>query len=209
MDILLVDDHPIVHETLGAIVRSIVPEATIHNEADLDGALACARRIKRFELVLLDLGLPGCTGIDSLVRFLKAHPQAKVVVFSADEEPARIRAALAAGAAGFVPKSSKPGVIGDALRLVLDGGVYIPLQAISASPVNGRSQVSMADLGLTGRQADVLRLVVQGLSNFEIAKALDIAENTVKQHAHFAYRILGVSSRTEAIAALARLGVSE
>ena len=206
MDFLLVDDHPMIHETLAAVVRSLVPQARIHAENDLAGALARARELKDLRLVLLDLGLPGCAGIDALLRMRKALPRARVVIISASEDAQSVRGALAAGAAGYVPKTSQPRVLAEALRLVLDGGTYTPPQGTVAEP---RKPASMTDLGLTERQADVLKLVAKGLPNSEIARRLDIAENTVKQHAHSAYRLLGVSSRTEAMVLLARLGISD
>ena len=79
MDVLLVDDHPIIHETLRAMVRSLRPAADFHSQFDLDAGLSEARRLERLELVLLDLGLPGCSGMDALVRFRKAVPNARAV----------------------------------------------------------------------------------------------------------------------------------
>ena len=132
MDVLLVDDHPIIHETLGAVVRWISPQAQIHNEMDLGGALTRARQLKNLELVLLDLALPGCTGIEALLRFRKALPRVRVAILSASEDAESVRAALDAGAVGYVPKTSSHKVIADALRLILDGGIYIPPQAMGA-----------------------------------------------------------------------------
>jgi DNA-binding NarL/FixJ family response regulator len=205
MDFLLVDDHPMIHETLSAVVRSIVPAARIHTENDLAGALSRAHQLQDLQLVLLDLGLPGCSGIDALIRIRKALPRARIAIISASDDAESVRSALDAGAVGYVPKTSPPKVVAEALRMILEGGVYIPPQAGADAP---RKTASMADLGLTGRQADVLRLVAQGLPNSEIARRLSISENTVKQHAHSAYRMLGVSSRTEAMVVLARLGIS-
>jgi DNA-binding NarL/FixJ family response regulator len=205
MDFLLVDDHPMIHETLSAVVRSIVPQARIHTESDLAGALSRARELQDLQLLLLDLGLPGCTGIDALVRIRKALPRVRVAIISASDDPESVRAALDAGAVGYVPKTSAPKVVAEALRVMLDGGVYVPPEGADAP----RRIASMADLGLTGRQADVLRLVAKGLPNSEIARRLAISENTVKQHAHSAYRLLGVSSRTEAMVVLARLGIKD
>jgi DNA-binding NarL/FixJ family response regulator len=206
MDFLLVDDHPMIHETLSAVVRSLVPQARIHTESDLAGALSRVHGLQDLQLVLLDLGLPGCSGIDALIRVRKALPRARVAIISASDDAESVRSALDAGAVGYVPKTSPPKVVAEALRLILDGGIYVPPQGAAEGP---RKTASMADLGLTGRQADVLKLVAKGLPNSEIARRLAISENTVKQHAHSAYRLLGVSSRTEAIVVLARLGIRD
>jgi DNA-binding NarL/FixJ family response regulator len=206
MDVLLVDDHPILHETLRAVVASVAPQAQFHGETDLGGGVSKARQLKDLQLVLLDLMLPGCTGIEALVHFLKVLPRARVVVISATEDSDSVRAALDAGAVGYLPKTSTPRIIAEALRTVLQGGSYVPPQAMGAVP-QLRTPLTLADLGITERQADVLKLVTKGLSNSEIARQLNIAENTVKQHAHAAYRALGVSSRTAAIVALAKMGI--
>jgi DNA-binding NarL/FixJ family response regulator len=206
MDVLLVDDHPILHETLRAVVASVAPDAQFHGETSLGGGVSRARQLKDLQLVLLDLLLPGCTGIEALVQFLKVLPRARIVVISATEDSDSVRAALDAGAIGYLPKTSSPKIIADALRAVLQGGTYVPPQAMGAVP-HVKAPFTLADLGITERQADVLKLVTKGLPNSEIARQLNIAENTVKQHAHAAYRALGVSSRTEAMVALAKMGI--
>jgi DNA-binding NarL/FixJ family response regulator len=126
MDVLLVDDHPIIHETLRAMVRSLRPAADVHSQFDLDAGLSEARRLEDLQVVLLDLGLPGCSGMDALVRFRNAVPGARVVVISADEDTERVRAALDEGAASYLPKTLRPKAMVDALRTILDGGVYTP-----------------------------------------------------------------------------------
>jgi DNA-binding NarL/FixJ family response regulator len=208
MDVLLIDDHPIIHETLGAVVRSLVPDAQIHSEIDLGGAITKARQLKDLGLVLLDLGLPGFSGMEALLRFRKTFPRARVMIISATEDSDSVRSALDAGAVGYMPKTSTPKVMSDAIRLVLDGGFYVPPQAMG-TVLPTKKPPSLADLGITERQADVLRLVAKGLPNIEIGRKLNISENTVKQHAHAAYRALGVSSRTEAMVVLAKMGIRD
>jgi DNA-binding NarL/FixJ family response regulator len=206
MDVLLVDDHPILHETLRVVVGSVAPQAQFHGETSLGGGISKARQLKDLQLVLLDLMLPGCSGIDALVQFLKVLPRLRILIISATEDSDSVRAALDAGAVGYLPKTSNPKVIADAVQTVLQGGTYVPPQALGAVP-HVKVTTTLADLGITERQADVLKLVTKGLSNSEIARQLSIAENTVKQHAHAAYRALGVSSRTEAMVALAKMGI--
>ena len=132
MDILLVDDHPIIHETLRAMVRSLRPSVEFHSQFDLDAGLAEARRLDELKLVLLDLGLPGCSGTQALQKFRNAVPHARVVVISADEDPERVRAALDEGAASYLPKTLRPKAMVDALRVVLDGGVHSPVATARA-----------------------------------------------------------------------------
>jgi DNA-binding NarL/FixJ family response regulator len=126
MDVLLVDDHPIIHETLRAMVRSLRPGADFHSQFDLAAGISEARRLDELKLVVLDLGLPGCSGMDSLVKFREAMPHARIAVISGEEDGERVRAAMNGGAVGYLPKTLRPKVMADALRTILDGGVYTP-----------------------------------------------------------------------------------
>ncbi|HUJ87277.1 MAG TPA: response regulator [Burkholderiales bacterium] len=127
MDVLLIDDHPVIHETLRAIVRSVRPGADFHSQFDLEGALTEASLLQDLGLVLLDLGLPGCSGMDALARFRKKFPRVRVAVISADDDKAQVRAALAGGAVGYLPKTLLPMAMAEAIRVILDGGTYRPV----------------------------------------------------------------------------------
>src|SRR5438105_6838371 len=150
MDVLLVDDHPTVLETLGALMRHAFGDVHLRTASSLPEALQQARAAERLDLVLLDLGLPGCSGIDSLLRFRTEFPSIRVLVVSAEDHPQRVTAALEAGAAGYVPKRFPPPAIAAAIRLVADGGTYIP---------PGRTDRNV--LGLTEREYQLLRLLGQ------------------------------------------------
>ena len=154
------------------------------------------------DLVLLDLGLPGCRGLDALSRFRREFPKLPLVVLSGDCDRGTILGALDAGAVGFIPKTSKPDVMIAALKVVAAGGTYVPPEALEG--VDARSQA----LDLTERQRDVLRLILKGYNNERIATELAIAPNTVKQHAHAVFAALGVSTRAEAMVAAARRGLT-
>ena len=198
MNVLLVDDHPMVLEYLAGAVGKALPDAVIHTARELPVALEMARELK-LDMVLLDLGLPGCGGIESLLRFRKAHPTVPVVVVSAEDEQVSIRGALAAGAAGFIVKTASPRVVVNALRLVAEGGRYIPPEAIATQP-NGNG-ASAPDAQLTDLQRVVLACMLKGRSNAQIAKELKISEGTAKQHAHAVYAAFRVSSRADLILA--------
>jgi len=127
MDVLLVDDHPIIHETMRAIVRSVRADAGFHGQFDLAGGLSQAARLSELGLVLVDLGLPGCSEMEALLKFREAFPGTPVAVISATEDAERVNAALEAGAAGYLPKTLLPKAMASALRAILDGQVYSPL----------------------------------------------------------------------------------
>jgi DNA-binding NarL/FixJ family response regulator len=214
MRLLVVDDHPLMAEAISLVLGSLEHQAQVETARDLQSALRIADTPPAFHAVLLDLGLPGCSGLQALERFRERFPALPVVVISASGDPRVITGALDLGAMGFIPKSSPKDVILNAVRLVVSGGVYIPVQALSlrgeepppaAPPPTPRT--SAQDLGLSPRQAEVLTLVLKGLPNKLIARKLDISENTTKAHVSAVLKVLGVATRTQALIAASRLGL--
>jgi DNA-binding NarL/FixJ family response regulator len=197
--LLLIDDHPIVQEVLAAMLRSVFIGANVCTADTLEQGIAQAQ-FARPDLVFLDLGLPGCTGIEALRRLRSSLPDVPVVVISAMDEREVVVRAMDAGAIGYIPKSSKPSVMTAALQLICAGGTYVPAEALEPATANGR-QV------LTERQFDVLRLIAKGFANKEIAQQLRIANDTVKQHAKAIYSALGVATRAKAARAAERHGI--
>lgn len=126
MDVLLVDDHPIIHETLRAIVRSVRPDADFHGQFDLRGGLTHAERLPDLRLLLVDLGLPGCEGLDALRSFRAALPETPIAVISATDDAQRVAEAMREGAVGYLPKTLLPKAMAAAIGTLLDGGVFRP-----------------------------------------------------------------------------------
>lgn len=238
--LLLIEDHPIMREALSATLAEIDPA---RYRADLAGGLAEGLERLRaggIDLVLLDLALPDADGLDALASLRAAYPDVPVAILSAATDRHTILACLEAGAVGFVPKTAPREVLAGALRLMSDGGTYVPPEAVSAfdmrsphaarvlsagatrpfPPYGGLGSASVGavpaassgvggqpDLGLTARQQDVLRLILDGLPNKLICRQLRLAEGTVKVHVSAVLRALGVRSRTQAVVAASRLGL--
>jgi DNA-binding NarL/FixJ family response regulator len=205
MDVLVVDDHALFREGLKFLLRELDGSLGIDEAPDCAAALARVAA-RRYDLVLLDLNLPGLRGMDALAALLGAVPGTPTVVLSGEDDPQLVRSAIKAGAMGFIPKSSTHEVLIQALRLVFAGGVYLPPTALdthtAAAPAAGG-----AALGLTPRQMDVLRCVIQGKPNKSIARDLDISEGTVKAHLSAVMQALNARNRTEAVYAAAKLGL--
>lgn len=197
--VLAVDDHPLTLEIICAVLQKVFPHAQVQGLASLDGALRSAREDGPPEMVVLDLGLPGCSGIEALARVKTACPGAAIVVYSAADDGDIVRAALRAGARGYIPKSTSRHHMQIALELVADGGVYVPAEAMAG--MGEPPQV------LSDRELGVLRLMGRGHSNRRIARTMGISETTVKHHVSAILRALGVSSRTEAVVAARRRGL--
>jgi DNA-binding NarL/FixJ family response regulator len=203
MRVLVVDDHPILHEVLGAVARSVFRDANVCFAHNLEQAFERAGDGDKLDLTLLDLGLPGYVGLDALSAFFSKFPAVRTIVVSATEDRASVLRALEMGAVGYVPKTHAPPLMAAALRLVSEGGIYVPPQAINGHA----SERSEAPPPLTCRQFDVLRLIVKGMANKEIARVLRIAEDTVKQHAKAVYAALGIATRSQAARAAERRGI--
>ena len=203
MRALVIDDHPLIHEIVPALLGKALGEVVVTTEATLEGGIKRAAA-ELPDLVLLDLGLPGCEGLDAIGRFRMEFPQMPVVVFSASCERESIVGALDAGAVGYIPKTSKPEVMIAALKVIAAGGTYVPREVLEQAGPTPRRR---GEPDHTDRQKDVLRLMLKGYNNERIACELAIAQNTVKQHAHAIFTALGVSSRAEALVAAARHGL--
>jgi len=199
MKILVVDDHVLIREALRGLFRELRPEAIVLEAADAARAVALLAEQPDIALILLDLSLPDRDGLGLLAELRARHPAISVVVLSGFADRANVMRALDQGALGFIPKSAGREVMMSALSLVFSGGVYIPPEILASKSPAAKPQLPASDLGLTGRQGDVLALMMQGKSNKAICRRLDLAEATVKNHVTAILKALGVSNRTEAV----------
>ena len=210
--LLIVDDHGLVREGLKAIVTQSDLQAQCLEAWDEASVWHQLILNKDLDLVLLDIQLPGLSGIELLKRINNDHPQLPVIMLSADHDADTVSEALQLGASGFMPKSSLNQVLISAIRLVVAGGVYIPPEALLKSTAKppmpvAKNTVSLESLGLTNRQVDVLRLLLKGMSNKLISRQIDLAEATVKIHVRGILRALNVTTRTEALVKLNAIGL--
>jgi len=209
MNILLIDDHALFREGLKFLLRSLDAALEVDEANDCAKALEHAAA-RSYDLVLLDLKMPGVAGLEALAALREAIPAAPLVVLSGEDNPAVVRAAIERGAMGFIPKSSTPEVLIQALRLVLASGVYLPPTVLKAARAPASLSLDSGELalpGMTPRQMDVLRCVIQGKSNKIIAREMNVSEGTVKAHLSSVLRALDVRNRTEAVYAAAKLGL--
>ena len=211
MKILVVDDHPLIREAMQHVLSDLAEGVSLLGAGDVMSALEVLDAQPEIDLVLLDLSLPGPSGLDAIDLLRDRHPGTPVVVLSASDDQATVVSALDHGAMGFIPKCSANQLILNALRLVLAGGVYVPPQAVNgnngSAPPRRLQATSITELGLTERQAEVLSLMIQGKPNKVICRELNLAEGTVKIHVTAILKALNVSNRTQAVIAANRLGM--
>jgi DNA-binding NarL/FixJ family response regulator len=209
MKILVVDDHPLILGALATLLPQLDGSIVVRVAENAGEATAILDDEPDVALVLLDLGLPGARGLDLLADFQLDYPGVPVVILSATDDDATIRAALAAGARGFVAKTASACALLEALRQVVEGAVgraADPAPAIAPITGHGPRPGPLVP-GLTARQGDVLRLIAQGKPNKVICRDLRLSEGTVKVHVSAVLRALHVASRTQAVAELARRGI--
>ena len=206
MRILIADDHEVVLEGLKVLLQRLGSEVTVVACGDLAGALEVAAKGDQFDLVILDLHMPGMHGVIGVEGFRAHFPGPPLVVISGHYGREEVLKALRLGAAGFLPKSLKAEPMVNALRLVLSGERFIPAELLtSGDPAADATDVYAGNgaggsLGLlTWREAEVLEQLLKGLSNIEIGLALHIREITVKLHLRSIYRKLGIKNRTQAV----------
>lgn len=183
---------------IASALAGIAPDVQFLEAATHAATLALIEDPPGPDLLLMDLNMPGTSGMDG-VRAVRARaPHVPLAVISADDDPIAIRAMLALGISGFIPKTDSPAVVASAVRLILAGGVYVPPRLISdvgSEPAANGAPAS----GLTARQLDVVRLLARGMSNKAIARELGVSEGTVKVHLLAVFRILDVRNRTSAV----------
>ena len=190
MRILLADDHDLVRETIAAFLSSEGFEA-VHGTGSLDEAIAAYKTKGPFDLVLLDLNMPGMGGLDGLEAMIALAGDVPVAIISGAAQPEKIQAVIAAGARGFLPKTMSARSISAAIRFMAEGEIYMPFALMQqASDPDG--------FGLKPREREVLRGLAEGLSNKEIAIKLDLQEVTVKLHVKTLSRKLNARNRTHA-----------
>ncbi len=210
--VLLIDDHALFREGVAMLLHKLHPELALFQAGDCATALALVAEHGAFDLALIDLTMPGMPGIDGIRALHEAAPDMPVVVMSGDDDTATVLRSIDRGAVGFVPKSSSAEVMIGALRLVLAKGIYLPPSAFAAShDTRARASLTPArreDLSLTPRQFDVLREILRGRSTKLICRELGLSEGTVKTHTTAVLRALNVTTRTQAIVAASRLGLS-
>jgi DNA-binding NarL/FixJ family response regulator len=211
--VIVADDHPLMRSALAQTLTRIAPGSRTTEAGSLDEALAAVSAACESgaapHLILLDLRMPGMNGFAGLKALRARHPALPVVVVSASEDPATMRAAVDCGAAAFLPKSATPATFAEAIEEVLAGNVWLPPEALEAAGAPGAAELAARAAQLTQAQMRVLDLVARGQLNKQIAYALDISEATVKAHVSAILRKLEVTTRTQAAMLARRLGLGD
>ena len=202
--LLIVEDHPLFREALENAIRVTLPDAELFEATSIDTAASLLSSTPKFDLILLDLSIPGTTGLSGVMRIRKTAPRTPVLVVSAHQDPGLVGHVLSLGVSGYVSKSTSKEQLAEAISAVLRGEVHV--QGGARGPAGARrvgglpAQALLKRLReLTPQQLRVLDMIRCGLQNKQIAYELGICETTVKVHVSDILRKLQVMSRTKAI----------
>jgi DNA-binding NarL/FixJ family response regulator len=188
--IIIADDHPMFRDGMLRTVQRLLPEALVQEAGDMDAVHRLAREGGEIDTLILDLRFPGLTCLSQLADLRQQLRRTTLIVVSMVDDPALIDQVMALGADGFIGKNIAPDEIGQALLAIREGEVLVKFAPSGLLPLDTHT--------LTARQQDVLRLIAQGKTNKEIAKALDISPFTVRIHVSSLLRALDVPSRAAA-----------
>ncbi|MGC2855007.1 response regulator [Novispirillum sp. DQ9] len=204
MRLLLADDHTLVRQGLMPFFKALDPTVEVVEASCFDEALDKARTSGPLDLILLDLRMPGMHGTKGIDTMIATFPGTPVVILSGSVDSADVVGAIDHGAAGYLPKTLSSTAMINALRLVLSGEKYFPSFAFNAPrPAPAAAEPSFADGNplstLEERERTILGMVVEGRTNKEIARALDLQEVTIKVQTRNIYRKLGAANRSQAV----------
>ncbi|MDF0521569.1 response regulator transcription factor [Bradyrhizobium yuanmingense] len=209
MRFLIVEDHPLFREALEGALQMVAPAAEILQATSIDGALEQAAAAAELDLILLDLSMPGTTGLSGIIRIRKAFPRIPVVIVSGHQDAQIVAGALSLGVSGYILKSSSKQELAQSIGEVLRGAVCVPAVyrgLVRPQRAAGPAQDLLKRLHeLTPQQLRVLEMLKRGLQNKQIAFELNISETTVKVHVSDILRKLNVLSRTKAIVEMSRI----
>jgi DNA-binding NarL/FixJ family response regulator len=207
MKILIADDHVLFREALRQVVLQLDSNILILETYDWHTLLEAGEQNPDITLALIDLNMPGMDAFTGLELFFKNASTVPVVVVSASESITDMQRVFDAGAMGYIAKSETLPVLLSALRLVLSGGVYVPRKFIQPANSSQNERNGSLLTGLTPRQIDVLKAMMQGKSNKEIASEFNLSIVTVKVHITAIFKVLNVHHRLQAIQLAEALGL--
>ena len=203
---LVVDDHPLFRDALTLAIKAAYPNAGIEEASSVSAAKDLLIRGARYDLILLDLSMPGISGFEGFLELRSIDPKQPIVIVSALEDARIVHEAVTLGASGFIPKSARKPELAAAIEEVMLGNLTLPKGYSPPAEDAGRaSELATRLASLTPQQLRVLSMLRQGLLNKQIAHELGVGETTVKAHVSEILRKLDVASRTQAVIEVSRI----
>lgn len=201
MQVLTIDDHGMFRFGLRLILEQHFAGVRVHEAATISEGLVLAERNGPIDLALVDLQFPGEDGVDAILALRQISPETRVAALTASDEPSDMARVREAGAMGYVRKTLGPDALRNVIELIMSGERFYPVSDKgdhdAETPGAPTQSGSIPSVRLTPRQKEILQGLVNGHSNKEIARDLDIIEGTVKAHIRNLMSKLGVRNRTQ------------
>lgn len=207
MKILIADDHALFRDGLGLYLEKLEPEAVILQASSYSQMFKLLHSDHKINFVFFDFEMSDTPWQEAFDELKKTAPNVSFAIVSSSEDTRTIKSVLSSGAKGYLPKRLDTKVLNNALRLILDGGTYVPPNLIENHSAEIANNKNSGIKNLTYRQSQVLDLIAQGKSNKQIAFDMGVSESTVKLHINALLRSLHVSNRTQAVITAQKLGI--
>jgi two-component system, NarL family, response regulator NreC len=199
INVVIVDDHALVRSGLRLLLEA-EEDITVDDEGGTADEAVRLARLHKPDVVLLDVTMPGRSGLDAAAEILEAAPQAKILILSMQDDPSYVRQAFAAGATGYLLKEAADAELVAAVREVAGGGRYVhPALGARLAAAEAEAQARAAADPLSDREREVLRLLALGHTNQEIAKMLFISVRTAETHRAHIMQKLRLQTRAELV----------
>ena len=202
MKVLITDEQSLFRDGLSLRLKQINQEITILQASNLLDMQKYILKERDIEILILDIDLADSSIIELINKIKSTSPNTKIIAISINEDIHNIKKILSSGVKGYIPKKSDSNILNGALKLILDGVIYIP-------PIMLENNATVPSLkkNLTNRQSQVLDLIAQGKSNKQIAYDMGVSEATVKLHINALLRSLKVNNRTQAVITAQKMGL--
>ncbi|MBR5154819.1 MAG: response regulator transcription factor [Alphaproteobacteria bacterium] len=208
MKVLIMDEQSLFRDGLSLRLKEINENIIILQSSNLTEMQKILSHETDTDVVILDIDLAGINSTETITKIKNIIPTIKIITTSTSEDIRNIKKILSLGVDGYIPKRSNSNILSGALKLILDGGTYIPPamlnNGIDYSSFNSSSSLKK---NLTNRQSQVLDLIAQGKSNKQIAYDMGVSEATVKLHINALLRSLKVNNRTQAVITAQKMGL--
>lgn len=209
MKVLIADEQSLFRDGLALRLKQIQPDINIIQAANITEAQKLISKETDIDVVIFDIDMTEFTPLETLNKIKALLPETKIIAISNSEDTRTIKKILSFGVKGYIPKRLDSNILGGALKLILDGGTYIPAALLNNfSPTDSCKQTDgILKKNLTNRQSQVLDLIAQGKSNKQIAYDMGVSEATVKLHINALLRSLKVNNRTQAVITAQKMGL--
>lgn len=207
MKVLITDEQSLFRDGLALRLKQIKEDIEIIQSSNLSDMQKILNKDKDIDFLVIDIDMADSNNLEIINKIKQLSPDTKIITISSSEDTKNIKKVLSLDVKGYIPKKLDSNILSGALKLILDGGTYIPPAMLNTSPCININNTITLKKSLTNRQSQVLDLIAQGKSNKQIAYDMGVSEATVKLHINALLRSLKVNNRTQAVITAQKMGL--